>query len=411
MGKVKLEELVVELTVENKNLVKSFRESQQETAKASKAMTKSVQDWSQTSSKNASFFQDTMSTMAGFIGGQVILGAFSKLAGAAKELFTTLVTDGVAAAQVQEDSIQKLNTSLALAGEFSSEASKDFQEFASSLQQTTKFGDEVILQNAALIESLGALDTEALKGATTAALDMASALGIDLKAAATLVGKAAVGEISSFTRYGVVIEKGATTAETFSNALDALNSKFGGAAAAQVKTFSGQFQQLNNTFGDATELIGFLFTQNQAILNVFQFLNKEIKDQQGNIVGNTQAWKQLIAEGLIKTIEGLNILVTSFDTVGRVGTATIAAVRRIFADLGSTVTQVLGLFSDDFEETFLAFEMQSKAAGEAFAKSFSEDTTLSDISVKLFQLQESSLSALSCNCFIASRCSSSVINC
>ncbi len=78
------------------------------------------------------------------------------------------------------DAINELNTALKASGEFSKAASLELQEYASSLQAITKFGDEAILQTQALIQSLGQLDKEALKKATAATLDMAAALGIDL---------------------------------------------------------------------------------------------------------------------------------------------------------------------------------------------------------------------------------------
>lgn len=387
MGKVKLEELVIELTLENKSLVKQMKSSQQATEKASKNMSKSIGDFTKNSTKNTQRFQKVFETMAGFIGGAVVIGAFNKMTGAAKQLFNTLVTEGVAAAQVQEDAIQKLNTSLALAGQFSTETSKDFQEFASSLQQTTKFGDEVILQNAALIESLGQLDAEGLKKATIASLDMAAALGIDLKAATTLVGKAATGEISSFTRYGLIIEKGKDAAETFANTLDALNSKFGGAAQAQVKTFSGAVTQLSNTFGDFTEEIGFTITQNQAVLNVIKQVNSIISDGSTSVKDQNSAMKELVAEGLIRLIDGVILLSVAFDSVGRAAGAFADLIEKSFADIGVAGSGLLTLFSDDFDDAFNAFTAQSKAAADSFDDRFTKDTFLSDVTVQLNEMK------------------------
>src|SRR5690606_38025001 len=125
----------------------------------------------------------------GNIASNVATAAFNAITNAASGLFRTFITDGVKAAQVQQDSINALNTALKATGQFTEGTSKEFQAFASELQNSSKFGDEVILQNAALIQSLGGLEKEGLKGATQAAIDMAAALGIDLKAAATLVGK------------------------------------------------------------------------------------------------------------------------------------------------------------------------------------------------------------------------------
>lgn len=389
MGKVKLEELVIELTLENKSLVKQMKSSQKTTEKASKQMAKSIGDFTKQSTDKTTKFQKVFETMAGFIGGQVVIGAFNKMTGAAKQLFNTLVTEGVAAAQVQEDAIQRLNFSLSLAGEFSAEASRDFQEFASQLQQTTKFGDEVILKNAALIESLGQLSVEGLKKATIASLDMAAALGIDLKAATTLVGKAATGEISSFTRYGLIIEKGKDAAETFANTLDALNSKFGGAAAAQVKTFSGAVQQLSNTFGDFTEEIGFTITQNAAVLKVIKKVNEIIANGSTSVKDQNKAMKLLVAEGLIQLIEGVAILATVFDAASRAMRGFGALIEKTFADVGFAIS-VLSLFSGGAGaamDSIKKFANQSEAAGKKFEDAFGEDTVLGEIAVRMLILK------------------------
>ena len=174
------------------------------------------------------------------------------------------------AASVQEDAVNNLNVALQVTGKFTRQASQDFQDFASSIQQATKFGDEEILNTASLIQQLGNLTQKDLKSATQATVDLASALRIDLNTAALLVGKAAAGEVGTFSRYGLSIQKGATNAETFANALDAINSKFGGTAEKQVNTFSGATQQLSNSFGDLLEEIGFVITKNDTFLDAIK---------------------------------------------------------------------------------------------------------------------------------------------
>ena len=194
--------------------------------------------------------------------------SFNKLAiaGAAAGLALAKgLSSSIEAAKVQEDAVNNLNVALQITGKFTRQASEDFQRFASSIQQATKFGDEEILNTASLIQQLGNLTQKDLKGATQAAVDLAAALRIDLNTAALLVGKAAAGEVGTFSRYGLAIQKGANNAETFANALEGINSKFGGTAEKQVNTFSGATQQLSNTFGDLLEEIGFVITKNDHI--------------------------------------------------------------------------------------------------------------------------------------------------
>lgn len=184
----------------------------------------------------------------------------------------------IAAAKVQEDAVNSLNVALRVTGKFTRQASQDFQEYASSIQAATRFGDEAILNSAALIQQLGNTSQSDLKRATQAAVDLASALRIDLNTAALLVGKAAAGEVGSFSRYGLVIKKGADNAETFARALDAINKKFGGTAAQQVNTFSGATEQLSNTFGDVLEQFGFFITDSDLIGTVVKSTTGFLQD-------------------------------------------------------------------------------------------------------------------------------------
>lgn len=308
MAKTKLEELVVELSVENKALVSQLKASQEDTNKSMKAMAKSIEGFAKESNSNISTFQRIFETAVGFVGGQAVMAAFGRAKDVALGFFNTMITDGVAAAQVQEDAINDLNSALARTGQFSLQASQDLQAYASALQANSKFGDETILSTMSLIQSLGNLERDGLKGATQATLDMAAALNIDLKAAATLVGKAAAGEVSSFTRYGVAIQKGKDAAETFSNTLEALNSKFGGAAAAQIKTYSGAVTQTKNTFGDFQEEIGFVFTQNTALIEVIGELNSIFSELGGEVKDNRSSLQALVADGIIIAAEALPLL-------------------------------------------------------------------------------------------------------
>jgi len=159
MGKTVLEELVVRLEVENKSLVTQLKKSQKITAAAAKKMAKSVDDFAKKSNKSMFSFKRVFETAIGFVGGQAVTAAFGSAKRAASALFRILVTDGIAAAQVQEDAINQLNTALALSGKFTKEASQDFQNFSSELQKNSKFGDEVILSTGALIQSFMTLIT------------------------------------------------------------------------------------------------------------------------------------------------------------------------------------------------------------------------------------------------------------
>ena len=77
-------------------------------------------------------------------------------------------------ATAAEKAITQLNASLAISGNFSQAASQGFQEYAKSLQDTLGISDDLIIQNASILASLGRLSGEGLERATKAAIDLSS---------------------------------------------------------------------------------------------------------------------------------------------------------------------------------------------------------------------------------------------
>lgn len=301
---------------------------------------------------------------AGVVSGEAVIGAFKELASAAAEFFKVLITDGIKAAQEQEDAINRLNQALVASGEYSKETSADMVEFAGALQKTTKFADETILGASALIQSLGQLDKEGLKGATKAAIDLSAALGIDLNHAALLVGKAATGEVGSFTRYGLAIEKGTTDAQTFANTLAAINSKFGGAASSQIKTFSGSIAQLANSFNDVQEEIGNAFIKNQSLVNVLHVVGQVIQEVQAYLVANKVALSEMVSQGLVYAIDGLVVFARALDVILIPIKVAIAQVQNIGEAMGAAAAAAVAAAQGNFKGAFDIISEQAKTSGD-----------------------------------------------
>lgn len=184
----------------------------------------------------------------------------------------------IKAAQEQENAINDLNRALQASGQYSDQVSQSLQRFASDLQSVTTVGDEVILNTAALIQNLGQLDEQGLKRATKAAINLSEGLGIDLNAATLLVGKAAQGQIDTFSRYGLAIEKGSNNAQTFANTLSVLEQRFGTAATSKLNTFEGVTTNIKNAFGDLLEEVGNLIIKSPALIGVFKVIGQTIAD-------------------------------------------------------------------------------------------------------------------------------------
>lgn len=232
----------------------------------------------------------------GSIGGAV--SAVHKFAAAAVAAGVAFVgSEVIKAAEEQEDAINRLNAALKANGNFSEETSKQLQEYASQLQTVSKIGDEVTLANLALLQSFAPLTKEGLIAANNAAANLSAALRIDLESAVRLVGKAANGNVDAFKRYGVEIQKGKTDSETFANALDVLNTKFGGAATNELNTFSGAVAQAGNAFSDIVEETGLFITQNQTVIAGVRLATEAFADYAETLrrsrEGNRQETSQL----------------------------------------------------------------------------------------------------------------------
>lgn len=186
------------------------------------------------------------------------LSELATIAGAAfgaREIFEFFKSTVAEAAEAEETAI-KLTAALRAQGITSKKVAEDILEFSSAMQQSTRYSDDAVTEAQKLLVSLGQLTGDGLQDATRATLDLASGLGVDLKTAALLVGKAAAGEVSTFSRYGLVVKKTGDRAKDFAAVLDQINAKFGGSAAAQIQGYSGATAQLANTFNEMKESIG-----------------------------------------------------------------------------------------------------------------------------------------------------------
>jgi hypothetical protein len=260
----------------------------------------------------------------------------------ASKLFELFVSDGVKAAIEQEEAVNRLNTALALSGEYSSEASENFLEFADQLQEVTKFDGDAIVATGALIESLGNLSEEGLEQATLAAANLASQLGVDLQTAAQKLGVAAEGNVASLKKFGVEVEEGETKAETFANAIEAINSKFGGAAQAATKTYAGSLAQIRNSFDDLVKTTGQSIVSNNVIVGVFGEVNKILKELVQAADNNKEGLREYVGQGVIYAIDATVAFAATLDSLYRVGVIAFNGIRAAADLFGIGLVTVFG---------------------------------------------------------------------
>ena len=188
-------------------------------------------------------------------GGRLLSNGFATmrskllLASFAMSLVTSGILRQVKAFGEQEDSVLKM------ARVFGTDAAKSLDAYSSSLQETTRFGDELINSVIATMGAFGANEEQA-KGLTEATLDLSEGLGIDLNTAGQLVAKTFGSSTNALSRYGIELESGLTKQERFAAITEGVKEKFGELATLMSKTTKGQLAQTSNAFGDLQERLG-----------------------------------------------------------------------------------------------------------------------------------------------------------
>lgn len=313
------------------------------------------------------------------IGGGIAVAA--KAATAAFAAFAGGLGVAARAASVQQQAVNELNSSLAQIGEFSKETSKDLQDFAASIEETTKFGDEAVLSQLAFAQQMGAT-AEQSKAILLAATDLATALNIDLNSAVRNISKTMGG-------YGGELSEVLPGLKNFTQeqlragaAIDFIGEKFRGLAQRDTQTFSGALTQLGNTFGTLLENIGNFVVQSPLVAKAIQLANKFINDlaksiAQVDVQGFTKravtsfvAFGNSVNDFLIKPIELLsNIGRVVFNAIVMQLNSIVAAVGQVgkglasvlnFAGIENSVTEGLQNFGETslsvFNESFEDFE-------------------------------------------------------
>lgn len=305
---------------------------------------------------------------AGNLAANVVTKGFELIASAAGQLFNVLIVDGIKAAQESENALNSLNVALGQSGIFSKSTSKEFQAFATQIQSTTAFEDDLVIKNIALLASLTNLDKEGLKKTTTAAVELSAALGKDLGTTTEALAKAANGNFTALNKMGIQFEKTGSQSQTYANALEAIE-KFNGTAASKINTFSGALERSANFVNQLQEKFGELVISNPAVVAALGFVSNVLKDLASSFTNNTDS-AQTFARAFITIIDIVGVTVkvfdvlvvgilTAWDTIITATTVALAALVKpftFFSDTASTIfdnlTEQAGESVDSIKERF-----------------------------------------------------------
>lgn len=247
-------ELAIKLILENKEAIAQLQKSVGELQTKSKSAADSANlSWTALASK---FYiaQQALQPLIGFM------------------------SDAIRASMENEDAVNRLNVSLQNQGYFTEQLSQQYQNMAQSLQQSTRYSDESIMQVQQTLVTFGNVAPSQMERVTKAVLDFATAKRVDAVTAANLFAKAAAGNTSALSRYGIVIDETIPKHERFNALLGITEGKMGGAAAADMNTYAGSVAHLHNMWDELLESFGGLITQNPAVIGALNGIAEACKN-------------------------------------------------------------------------------------------------------------------------------------
>lgn len=278
-----------------------------------KKAVKSLDTLEKTAKDSAKTFESSFSFLKGL--GAAVAGAFA----------FQKITQGIGAvtdaAARQEAAVNSLNQALAASGEFSIEASEDMQAYASSIQQASVFGDELVLEQLALAKSFGATNEQA-KQVVSAATELAAATGKSLNEATRQVAKTLGGFAGELGEVNPNIKALTAAQLQAGEAAKILIAQYGGSALAQTRTFSGAIEGLSNAFGDFLEFLGGVLVKSPAVIQAITILRKVFEKLPG-VLSQGQSNAQNLLETFIDfsvsvipaAVQGLGLLVRGFSFI------------------------------------------------------------------------------------------------
>lgn len=168
----------------------------------------------------------------------------------------------------------RLQQSIKATGQQYKYSALEIKEFATNLQDVTRFGDDAVEQVAALLVSTQKFSKEGLERTITLSADLAEAMGTDLSSAAQTLEKALIEPGEGLTRLRTIgisftdaekemIEELKTAGEEFKAQqiiLDKVEAAYGGMAESVGSIDTSTLDKIKNVWGDIKEDLGSLFT-------------------------------------------------------------------------------------------------------------------------------------------------------
>lgn len=287
-----------------KSAISGTESLKKQTANATGSLNKLGAQGAKTGDKLASLTKRVIGVVAAYAGFRQIVN-FSK--------------ECIEAANQQQMAETRLEATLANVKGTTQAGISSLKAYAKELQGITSIGDEATLQGMSQLGTFQ-LQTDTIKTLTPALQDLAVAQfgtavsGDQMQQMANLMGKVMAGNVSSLSRYGVIMDdtqknilKTGTESERAAMLVEVLGQNFGGLAEKMANTPAGRVQQLKNAWGDMQEVIGVKLYP--IVTNFLTYLTGKIPAIQ-NLLTN-------VADAVVPVIgDAFSMMTSAADTIG-----------------------------------------------------------------------------------------------
>lgn len=290
----------------------------------------------------------------------ILPAAFNALTAPVRALVGFLSEASSQAADFQQVT-QELAVSLALMGSKGVQGTVDsLKEYASLIQDTTAFSDDMVLRVSQTLSVLGVQEDQ-LQESTKAVLDFAAATGTDAQSAAEQFGRTMSGMAGQLARYFPAVRSLTEEQLKAGDAFKLVTNTLGGFSEQVANTSKGLRAQLANAFADLQKEVGFAI--NPVIDALVRGATTAVKSVTEVISANKGSLTEAlagVAEGALGVFEGL--VDRALDLP-----AMLQTVRLFIADLVNAFSGASDSIRMKFQEMALLVREEFAALAEDFS--------------------------------------------
>lgn len=218
-------------------------------------------------------------------------------------------------------------------------AMKQAQEFATKMQNLTGIADEAFLNAQRLLANYGVVGAKAQE-AIQAAYALSIGRSMDFASAMDLVSKAAAGQTTALTRYGIQIDKNTESGEKFDAVLAQINDKFGATAQAAMGDSITKTNALKQAWGDFKEQVG--AGLNDGLVPAVDFLTKAVGWLNQAFKSMSTAWG-VTFDWLMTGLQGLK---AGFLTLGEYALKSLQPAVNLMSHIPIVGDKIKGIFDE-----------------------------------------------------------------